>query len=32
VPEYRPLSSPTFSQELHSNMHRRIIQMTLPGK
>ncbi|KAM0889785.1 hypothetical protein ACQ4PT_027479 [Festuca glaucescens] len=31
VPQYRPLSSPTFSPELHSNIHRRVIQMPLPG-
>ncbi|XP_047064390.1 suppressor of ferric uptake 1-like [Lolium rigidum] len=30
VPQYRPLSSPTFSPELHSNIHRRVIQMPLP--
>ncbi|CAA6655390.1 unnamed protein product [Spirodela intermedia] len=27
VPEYRPASSPTFSSELHSNSHRRIMEM-----
>ncbi|XP_071685166.1 uncharacterized protein [Lolium perenne] len=30
VPQYRPLSSPTFSPELHSNIHRRVLQMQLP--
>lgn len=27
VPEYRPASSPTFSIELHSNSHRKIMEM-----
>ncbi|CAI9117902.1 OLC1v1019391C1 [Oldenlandia corymbosa var. corymbosa] len=27
VPEYRPASSPTFSAALHSNSHRKIIEM-----
>uniref|UniRef100_A0A0E0M8C9 GATA-type domain-containing protein n=1 Tax=Oryza punctata TaxID=4537 RepID=A0A0E0M8C9_ORYPU len=27
VPEYRPLKSPTFSPELHSNKHRRVLQL-----
>ncbi|XP_074307069.1 GATA transcription factor 1-like [Silene latifolia] len=27
VPEYRPASSPTFSSELHSNSHRKIVEM-----
>uniref|UniRef100_A0A7C8YGR9 GATA-type domain-containing protein n=1 Tax=Opuntia streptacantha TaxID=393608 RepID=A0A7C8YGR9_OPUST len=27
VPEYRPASSPTFSSELHSNSHRKIMEM-----
>lgn len=27
VPEYRPASSPTFSGELHSNSHRKILEM-----
>ncbi|CAN6293337.1 unnamed protein product [Urochloa humidicola] len=27
VPEYRPARSPNFSKELHSNYHRRIVQM-----
>ncbi|OMP09176.1 Zinc finger, GATA-type [Corchorus olitorius] len=27
VPEYRPASSPTFSNELHSNSHRKILEM-----
>ncbi|KAG7568348.1 Zinc finger GATA-type [Arabidopsis thaliana x Arabidopsis arenosa] len=27
VPEYRPASSPTFIPTVHSNMHRKIIQM-----
>ncbi|KAM3408352.1 hypothetical protein ACQJBY_001479 [Aegilops geniculata] len=27
VPEYRPLRSPTFSPELHSNWHSRVAQM-----
>jgi len=27
VPEYRPASSPTFSSEVHSNSHRKIIEM-----
>ncbi|KAF5738526.1 GATA transcription factor 1 [Tripterygium wilfordii] len=27
VPEYRPASSPTFSSELHSNSHRKVIEM-----
>lgn len=27
VPEYRPACSPTFSSELHSNSHRKILEM-----
>ncbi|TYH01612.1 hypothetical protein ES288_A09G073200v1 [Gossypium darwinii] len=27
VPEYRPASSPTFSSRLHSNSHRKILEM-----
>lgn len=27
VPEYRPASSPTFSTQLHSNSHRKIMEM-----
>ncbi|KAK9725546.1 hypothetical protein RND81_05G152500 [Saponaria officinalis] len=27
VPEYRPACSPTFSSELHSNSHRKIVEM-----
>ncbi|RRT41389.1 hypothetical protein B296_00029867 [Ensete ventricosum] len=27
VPEYRPASSPTFSAAIHSNSHRRIVEM-----
>lgn len=27
LPEYRPLSSPTFRPELHSNCHRRVLAM-----
>ncbi|KAJ7979706.1 putative GATA transcription factor [Quillaja saponaria] len=27
VPEYRPASSPTFSSELHSNSHRKVMEM-----
>ncbi|KAK9664772.1 hypothetical protein RND81_14G067000 [Saponaria officinalis] len=27
VPEYRPASSPTFSSEVHSNSHRKIVEM-----
>ncbi|XP_022761983.1 GATA transcription factor 1-like [Durio zibethinus] len=27
VPEYRPANSPTFSNELHSNSHRKILEM-----
>lgn len=27
VPEYRPASSPTFRSDLHSNSHRKIIEM-----
>ncbi|CAH8329946.1 unnamed protein product [Eruca vesicaria subsp. sativa] len=27
VPEYRPANSPTFSPELHSNSHRKIVEM-----
>ncbi|XP_010245657.1 PREDICTED: GATA transcription factor 1-like [Nelumbo nucifera] len=27
VPEYRPASSPTFQSELHSNSHRKILEM-----
>ncbi|KAF4370879.1 hypothetical protein G4B88_012679 [Cannabis sativa] len=27
VPEYRPASSPSFSSDLHSNSHRKIIEM-----
>ncbi|CAA7045680.1 unnamed protein product [Microthlaspi erraticum] len=27
VPEYRPANSPTFSAELHSNSHRKIVEM-----
>ncbi|KAH6813322.1 hypothetical protein C2S51_022340 [Perilla frutescens var. frutescens] len=26
-PEYRPACSPTFSQELHSNSHRKVLEM-----
>lgn len=26
-PEYRPACSPTFSQKLHSNSHRRVLEM-----
>ncbi|XP_071722905.1 GATA transcription factor 1-like [Rutidosis leptorrhynchoides] len=27
VPEYRPASSPTFSNKLHSNSHRKVVEM-----
>ncbi|KAF8014315.1 hypothetical protein BT93_H0224 [Corymbia citriodora subsp. variegata] len=27
VPEYRPANSPTFTSELHSNSHRKIVEM-----
>lgn len=27
VPEYRPANSPTFTAELHSNSHRKIVEM-----
>ncbi|XP_065862887.1 GATA transcription factor 1 [Euphorbia lathyris] len=27
VPEYRPASSPSFSSELHSNSHRKVLEM-----
>lgn len=27
LPEYRPASSPTFSSTLHSNSHRRVVEM-----
>ena len=27
LPEYRPACSPTFSSELHSNHHRKVIEM-----
>uniref|UniRef100_A0A0A9BZY8 GATA-type domain-containing protein n=1 Tax=Arundo donax TaxID=35708 RepID=A0A0A9BZY8_ARUDO len=27
VPEYRRLKSPTFSSELHSNRHHRVVEM-----
>jgi len=27
VPEYRPASSPTFSPKMHSNSHRKIVEM-----
>lgn len=27
VPEYRPASSPTFRSDLHSNSHRKIVEM-----
>ncbi|WCJ24189.1 GATA transcription factor 1 [Euphorbia peplus] len=27
VPEYRPASSPSFSSELHSNSHRKVVEM-----
>lgn len=27
LPEYRPATSPTFSSELHSNSHRRVVEM-----
>ncbi|KAK6117385.1 hypothetical protein DH2020_048903 [Rehmannia glutinosa] len=27
VPEYRPVKSPTFSSELHSNFHRKVVEM-----
>ncbi|GJN20783.1 hypothetical protein PR202_gb08202 [Eleusine coracana subsp. coracana] len=30
APEYRPLSSPTFCPELHSNRHRRVLEMRRP--
>jgi hypothetical protein len=26
-PEYRPINSPTFSPLLHSNSHRRVVEM-----
>uniref|UniRef100_A0A0A8Z0N5 Uncharacterized protein n=1 Tax=Arundo donax TaxID=35708 RepID=A0A0A8Z0N5_ARUDO len=26
VPEYRPLKSPTFSPEMHSNWHHRVVE------
>ncbi|XWS29236.1 hypothetical protein CRYUN_Cryun24cG0010900 [Craigia yunnanensis] len=29
LPEYRPASSPTFSSELHSNHHRKVLEMRL---
>lgn len=32
VPEYRPASSPTFSSELHSNSHRKIMEMRRQGQ
>lgn len=28
-PEYRPACSPTFSQEMHSNSHRKVLEMRL---
>ncbi|EYU42584.1 hypothetical protein ABFS82_14G117000 [Erythranthe guttata] len=28
-PEYRPACSPTFSQEVHSNSHRKVVEMRL---
>lgn len=27
VPEYRPANSPTFRRELHSNSHRKVLEM-----
>ncbi|KAK4758768.1 hypothetical protein SAY87_020069 [Trapa incisa] len=27
LPEYRPACSPTFSSELHSNLHRKVLEM-----
>ncbi|CAN0875669.1 GATA transcription factor 1 [Linum grandiflorum] len=27
VPEYRPANSPTFSMEMHSNSHRKVLEM-----
>lgn len=27
LPEYRPANSPTFSSKLHSNSHRRVVEM-----
>lgn len=27
VPEYRPANSPTFCSELHSNSHRKVVEM-----
>lgn len=27
VPEYRPLASPTFVESMHSNCHKKVIQM-----
>ena len=27
VPEYRPANSPTFSRKLHSNLHRKVLEM-----
>uniref|UniRef100_A0A0D9VPH1 Uncharacterized protein n=1 Tax=Leersia perrieri TaxID=77586 RepID=A0A0D9VPH1_9ORYZ len=31
-PEYRPANSPTFSPLLHSNSHRRVMEMRLQGE
>jgi hypothetical protein len=27
VPEYRPANSPTFRREVHSNSHRKVLEM-----
>ncbi|XP_062204869.1 GATA transcription factor 1-like [Phragmites australis] len=32
LPEYRPLKSPTFSPELHSNRHRRVVELRRRGQ
>jgi hypothetical protein len=31
LPEYRPANSPTFSPLLHSNSHRRVLEMRSRG-
>jgi hypothetical protein len=32
LPEYRPANSPTFSPLLHSNSHRRVLEMRRLGE
>lgn len=32
LPEYRPAASPTFQESLHSNSHRRVLEMHISNK